>query len=316
MLLGYAAESRAADWPWKKKPDVVTASCSLDRDEVEQGSTAVLRAKVQASDSRGHALSYVWSANGGKVAGVGPEIQVETAGLNPGVYSVLARVQDAYQQSASCTLNYHVVPPPDNVTMTSCTVAPETVEQGKEATLRAQASDALGHPLRYRWHTNGGTLSGDGPQVTLQTTDLRPGVYTVTGRAEDAWGRASDCAAIVKVALPPPPPVPLQPAKFGEIVFLRNKEKFQGNGEALLQKLVARLNSEHAGRISIEAYAGPDEANANQLAAERAETVKRFLVQNGVSESRLQITVGLGGMRGGLRNRTLDIIWLPDGLEY
>ena len=35
-----------------------------------------------------------------------------------------------------------------------------------------------------------------------------------------------------------------------------------------------------------------------------------------VPETRLRVVVGEGGWRGGLRNRTLDIIWLPNGLEF
>src|ERR1019366_1661261 len=51
----------AAGWPkWpKKKPDLVTASCSLDRNELAQGSAAPLTAKIAATESAGHQLSYV-----------------------------------------------------------------------------------------------------------------------------------------------------------------------------------------------------------------------------------------------------------------
>ena len=311
-------ELLAVDWPWSKKPDdVVTAACTLDRNQVEQGATALLRAQVTAADSRGHPLSYVWSGNGGKIAGVGTDVQVDPSGLNPGVYSVKAQAQDAYQHSASCTLSFQVLPPPDTVVMTRCTAEPSVVEQGKDAVLDAQASDALGHPLRYHWYTNGGQLTGEGPRVKLETAGVAPGVYTVTGRVEDGSGLASDCMATVKVELPPPPPpVPPQPTNIAEIVFPRNRVTLEGNDQGLLQKVLARLITEPAGRVSIEAYAGPDETDPGKLAAERAETVKRFFVENGVAESRVQTLVGLGGWRGGLRNRTLDVIWLPKGIEY
>jgi len=201
--------------------------------------------------------------------------------------------------------------------MKACSATPPIVEQGKEAVLDAQASDALGHPLHYHWYTNGGKLEGDGSQVKLETAGLRPGVYTITGRVEDDWGLASDCTATVKVALPPPPPPPPpQPSNVAEIVFLRNREALQGNDETLLRKVLGRLIADPAARVSIEAYAGPDESNPSKLAADRADTVKRYFLENGIAESRVHTLVGLGGGRGGVRNRTLDIIWLPKGLEY
>jgi len=44
--------------------------------------------------------------------------------------------------------------------------------------------------------------------------------------------------------------------------------------------------------------------------------VKHLLMEQGVSESRVHTTVGLGGRLGGVRNRTLDVIWIPEGMEY
>ena len=62
------------------------------------------------------------------------------------------------------------------------------MEQGKEAGVQGLATDSLGHPLRYQWFTNGGTLQGEGPQVRLDTSGLPPGVYTVKGRVDDDRG--------------------------------------------------------------------------------------------------------------------------------
>jgi outer membrane protein OmpA-like peptidoglycan-associated protein len=309
----------AVDWPWKKLPaDDVTARCTLDRDQIEVGSQAPLHAKAEASDSRKHLLAYVWSGNGGKISGVGPEVQVDTAGLNPGVYGVEVLAQDAYQHKATCTVHFTVLFPPDSVGL-SCNAAPSAVEEGTEARLAAQGTDALGHPLRYSWFTNGGKVKGEGPLASLDTSGLSPGLYTVTGRVEDGLGGASDCAATVQVNLrspPPEPPAPPQPSNIAEIVFPRNRDTLLANVQALLQKVLGRLRADASGRVSIESYAGPDESNPQQLAAARAEMVKRYLLENGVSEGRVRTMVGLGGRRGGLRNRTLDIIWLPEGLDY
>jgi outer membrane protein OmpA-like peptidoglycan-associated protein len=83
-----------------------------------------------------------------------------------------------------------------------------------------------------------------------------------------------------------------------------------------LEKVLERLRKDAEGRVSLESYAGPDENGPEALAAARAEAVRQHLVQNGVSESRIETVVGLGGRLGGVRNRTLDVIWIPDGMEY
>ncbi|MBI1956696.1 MAG: OmpA family protein [Acidobacteria bacterium] len=304
----------AIDWPWNKKPDEVAANCTLDQKQVEQGSPVRLRAKVEASDSRRHPLTYAWSANGGHLVGEGTEVAVDASELNPGVYSVLARVQDAHGHAASCVAHFQVVPP-QNVVTVSCTSDPATTEPGTAVLLKAEATEQLGRTLRYRWFPNGGKIQGEGATVRLDTSGLVPGLYAVTGRVEDGWS-AADCVLSVKVEVPSPPPPTPEPVNVAQIVFVKNQPEFESNGQEQLQRVVSRLQAEPGGHISIEAYAGPEEANPETLSAARAERVKRYLIENGAEESRMQVLVGLGGKLGGLRNRTLDIIWLPDGLEY
>ena len=307
----------AAQWPWGK-PDTVTAQCSVDRAEVERGSPTPLRATVEATDSRKHPLAYAWSANGGKVLGKGPEVEIDTSELGLGVYSVAAVAQDSSRNSASCVASFQVVRPKNQIALT-CKAESEVVEAGSEAVLLAEGSEKLGHALHYEWYANGGTLQKEGPRARLQTEGLRPGVYTVTGRAEDGLGAASDCTVLLTVELPtppPPPPVPPEPVGIARIVFSLHRAAMEGSGSEQLREVLARLREDPQGRISVEAYAGPEEKNPQQLAGERAATVRRFLLENGVEESRVDTVIGVGGGRGGLRNRTLDIIWLPDGLEY
>lgn len=315
--LALPSSGLAAQWGWGKA-DEVTARCALEPAQVERGSKTPLRAKVEATDSRGHPLAYGWSTNGGRILGSGAEVQVDASELNPGVYSVAVVAQDAYKHQASCVAHFQVVRPPDLISM-SCSIEPEAVEEGKAAELKAEAADSLGHALRYRWFTNGGNIRGTGPAARLDTTGLFPGVYTVTGRAEDDWGHAADCVSTVRVELaaaPPAPPVPAEPALIAQIVFMPNSPVVQRGDQQLLEKVLNRLRDEPGGRISIESYAGPEENQPERLATERAEAVKRYLVENGAAESRMQTLVGLGGRLGGVRNRTLDIIWLPEGMDY
>ena len=315
-----AGAAGAVDWPWKKKPPhEVTARCSIEPAEIEQGHLARLRATVEAADSHSHRLAYVWSGNGGVLSGNGPTVEVDAGRLPSGVYRVFAAVQDAGGNRAACEAEFQVVAQPqvqpDLLTM-SCSSEPAMVEPGAPVRVRAEAADLLGHPLRYLWFTNGGQIEGDGPAVQLNTTDLPAGSYTITGRVEDGLGRASDCVTLVKVEIPPPPPPPPEPLNIAQIVFPRNRETPGPAELARLEAVLERLHTEPQGRISIESYADPDEREPQRLAAARAGMVLRYFLERGISQSRLATVIGLGGRRGGSRNRALDIIWLPDGVYF
>ncbi len=328
--LAHPAGLFAADWPWNK-PDEVSVKCTLDREQVEQGSGTLLGVKAEAADSREHDLAYAWSVNGGRIAGEesnAPEVKIDLSGVNPGVYSVLAVVQDAYEHSARCVAHFQVVRPADILTM-SCASEPPVVAPGEEVAITAEATDSLGHSLRYYWFSNAGRLQGQedgqgegpaegaaGQAVRLHTDGLSPGVYTVTGRVEDGRGGASDCIVSVKVEIPPPPPPPPTLQSMAQIIFGVNRQTLEPGAKAQLEKVLARLREEPTGIVSIESYAGPEEQNPPALSAARGETVKRYLLEKGAEESRLQLLVGIGGGRGGLSNRTLDVIWLPVGFQY
>lgn len=322
--LGFPASTAAArpiDWPWKKKlPHKLTAECSIAPEEIEQGSAERLHASVKATDTRKHPVAIVWSGNGGVLSGTGEKVEVDASQMNPGVYSVMAVVQDAQRVSARCVANYRVLRPPNALTM-SCRPEQDTVEVGSSVQLHATASDEMDNSLHYFWFTNGGKIEGQGAEVALDTTDLRPGVYTVTGRVEDSLGAATDCSLTVRVDPPPPPPAPPppppEPANIAQIVFARNQDALPASGQALLERVLMRLEDEPTARISVEGYADPNERQPQRLAAARAGAVLRYFLEHGIPQSRVATVVGLGGRRAAeSRNRTLDIIWLPKGVLY
>jgi hypothetical protein len=314
-------DAAAIDWPWKKKPaHELTAQCAIEPEEIEQGSPARLRARVTAIDTHEHPVAIVWSGNGGVLSGTGAEVEIDANQVNPGVYSVMATVQDAMRVSANCVAHYRVVRHQANELTMSCRPEPQLVEPGSPVRLRAEAKDLLGQPLRYFWFSNGGEIKGEGADVVLNTSDLAPGVYTVTGRVEDGLGGASDCSLTVTIEPPPPPPAPPppppEPLNVAQVVFERNRDTLGATALSQLDSVLARLQAEPEGRISVEAYADPDERQPQRLASARAGTVLRYFLERGVPQSRVATVVGLGGRRGGLRNRTLDIIWLPNGVLF
>jgi len=75
--------------------------------------------------------------------------------------------------------------------------------------LMARASSPEGRPLRYKWTTNGGRLSGQGAGAIWDLSGAQPGVYQAVVEVDD--GRYLDCvafssASVVVADCPPPPP--------------------------------------------------------------------------------------------------------------
>jgi hypothetical protein len=57
-------------------------------------------------------------------------------------------------------------------TVTACTEA-----GGPKVQLTAKAVSPGGNPIKYRWTTTGGTITGDGPEVSWDLTGLKPGYH-------------------------------------------------------------------------------------------------------------------------------------------
>jgi outer membrane protein OmpA-like peptidoglycan-associated protein len=242
-------------------------------------------------------------------------VEIDASGLNPGVYAVAAAVQDGSGNRADCTAQFQVVIP-ENPLIANCRMEPEEAASGSAVRVKMEASDRLGQSLRYRWITNWGAALPESAEVQIDTADLIPGEYSVTGRVDDEWGHATDCAATLRIVQRPPPPLPQELTNLAQIVFPFNRAQVGEPERQLLQRVIERMEHDANGWIQLEAYAGPDEMNPERLAAARAGAVKQLLLQEGIGEDRMKTVMGLGGRLGGVRNRMVDVIWIPDGIEY
>src|SRR5687767_15382717 len=61
---------------------------------------------------------------------------------------------------------------PSSTTVSACAEA-----GGPTVQLTANAASPGGNPIKYRWTRSGGTVTGEGPNVTCTLTDLKPGYH-------------------------------------------------------------------------------------------------------------------------------------------
>jgi hypothetical protein len=84
------------------------------------------------------------------------------------------------------------------------------------ALVQLNARATSNYPIRYRWTTNGGRITGDGATVSWDLSGVRPGYYKAyvdidTGSGDEACQAFSSATVLVNRCPPPPPPPPVCP---------------------------------------------------------------------------------------------------------
>ncbi len=313
---GFIIKVGVAHWPAKPlPPDVVTASCAVDKAAVKEGSEDYITANVSATDANGFPLTYQWTATGGSIDGSGPYVRWNSTGVGAGSYTLTSRVDNGAGKSASCSANVTVqpkpAPPPPTMT---CTADRSTVLAGERAEITANVNDASGTAIRFTWQANGGRVIGSGSIVQFDTSGLDPGTYTVTGRAENELHSACDCTAAVTVQAPPPPP---QASKVSACDFAPSSAGADNVCKRNLDDVAVRLQSDPRSKVVLVGYADPHEARAAKLANERAASGQKYLQdEKGVDATRVEIRTAAGQAGAGKENRRVDVIFVPDGASY
>jgi len=310
---GFVVKVAFARWPEKPlPPDNVTASCSAEKSSVMEGSNESVAATATATDANGRPLNYTWTASGGNISGTGPYVRWDLAGLGAGNYNLTARVDNGAGNNASCSTSIAVRPKPAPAAPTmSCTANPSTVNAGERPTITAVVNDVSGTAITYTWQANAGQIVGMGASVQLDTSGLAPGTYTVTGRAENSVHSACDCSTTVTVQ--PPPPAP-EASKISECSFALNSARADNVCKRTLDDVAVRLQSDPKAKIVVVGYADAKEPGAQKLAAQRADSAKKYLIdKNTVDGSRVDVRTDTSG---GKEGRSVEIILVPEGATF
>jgi len=310
---GFVVKVAFARWPEKPlPPDNVTASCSAEKSSVMEGSNESVAATATATDANGRPLNYTWTASGGNISGTGPYVRWDSTGLGAGNYNLTARVDNGAGNTASCSTSISVRPKPAPAAPTmSCTANPSTVNAGERPTITAVVNDVSGTPITYSWQANAGQIIGTGASVQLDTSGLAPGTYTVTGRAENGVHSACDCSTTVTVQAPPPAP---EASKISECSFVLNSARADNVCKRTLDDVAVRLQSDPKAKIVVVGYAEPKEHGPQKLAAQRADSAKKYLTdKKTVDGSRVDVRTDASADKEG---RRVEIILVPEGATF
>ncbi len=97
-----------------------------------------------------------------------PPLAIAICGILLGTIAASAQKPTAAVASAPLQLNLT----PNTAVVSACANAGDQLVR-----LDAKAVSPNGNPIKYKWTTNGGTIAGEGPVVTWNLGNLKPGYY-------------------------------------------------------------------------------------------------------------------------------------------
>jgi len=280
----------------------VSAGCSVDKSEVWAGEP--VRPSVAPHNfNPKHTLKYDWATNGGKVEGSGDSVTVNTAGAAEGQsYNVSVHVTDPKDKKAvaSCQSSFATkkrLPP-----TISCSANPGSVVQGGPIAIHSDAGSPQGGPLTVAVTSSCGA-SGQGPDVTADTSSIEPGKCNVTCTVTDDHQLTASNSTSFTVLPQPVKEVPKPPPSLTlRSVYFATAEPTEKNLNAGLvksqQEILQGIASEFKNYLAVksdatlilEAHADPrgSEAYNEKLTERRAERVKSFLAEQGIPAASLE----------------------------
>jgi outer membrane protein OmpA-like peptidoglycan-associated protein len=187
-----------------RRNDAPKVSCAVAKNTILQGDTTTVRANAVDPDQ--DALTYTWTATGGKISGTGETATFDAANLAPGKYTVSVAVSDG-KHTVDCSTEITVLK--RNLPPTATVEPPSaTITQGESVNLRCAASDPNNDSLTYSWTVNGQPLAAAGPQVTFGSEGRSPGDYTIACTVSDgeATANASSRVTVKERIIPNQPP--------------------------------------------------------------------------------------------------------------
>src|SRR5438270_5169506 len=287
-----------------------SAACSAQPTDVMAGEPVQITVQPSNFNPK-RTLTYSYTATSGKVNGTGQTVNVDTAGLAPGSYTVNANVTDGKKGSATCSASFNIRQnQPPTIT---CSANPTTVKPGDTAQITCQGQSPDNRQLTYKHEASAGTITPNGPNASLTTQGAQPGPITVTSTVTDDRNLSANAQTTVTVeAPPPPPPPPPQASKINQIEFPNTAKPWRvdNTAKAVLDDVALRLQREPDARLVIVGSTDPSEKRPN-LSAERAVDAKFYLTNDkGIDPSRIETR------SGGTGGKIAEFWIVPAGATY
>lgn len=246
LLLGVAAALALVLRKSSNDPPIVQA-IDVDKTTILPGEEVNIAA--QASDPNSDQLNYEWTTTAGSIVGSGPDVVLNTWGIEPDAEAInviiTLTVKDPAGELASGKRAITIMPEPLAMTgdqnPADASTAPmllkiiadkRAVQRGETVTFKAEVENREAAELSFEWKTSAGLIQSNGNAATLQTSAIQLGGTSqqvfVTVIARDASGAVKSLNQSINVLENAPrnwPP---------SIVLRPNRSRVQQGEEVLI----------------------------------------------------------------------------------
>lgn len=185
----------------------------------------------------------------------------------------------------------------------TCTATPSTVRVGESSTINCNAASPDNRPLSITFVANGGRLSSNRNQATLDTSETGAGPIQVRATAFDDRQLSSSAVTTVNVEAGTPPVPTAQ--KLSELEFKPNSAYVDNRSKAILDDVALKMEQDPGSNVMLTGSS--EELEPPRLAAQRADNSKTYLTKSkGIDGQRIQTKAGGSG-------RKVEVWTLPPG---
>ena len=199
---------------------------------------------------------------------------------------VLPPIQPSFSNAPAPGPNNAANAAPPHIT---CTAAPTSVRTGESATISCEAASPDNRPLNITFVANGGKLSSNRNQATLDTTDTGAGPIAVRATAFD--DRQMSASTVVSVNVEAPAPALPTAQKLMELNFKPTSAYVDNRSKAILDDVALKMQQDPNLNAVLSGQAQPGEGAG--MALKRAQNAMTYLTKSkGIDPQRIQAKAG------------------------
>ena len=186
----------------------------------------------------------------------------------------------------------------------NCTATPTSLRAGESANITCEAVSSDNRPVNITYVANGGKLSSNRNQATLDTTDTGPGPISVRATAFDDRQLSASTSLTVNVEAPAAAIPTAQ--KLMELEFKTNSVYVDNRSKAVLDDVALKMQQDP--NLNAVLSGSADAGEPHTMALQRAQNSMAYLTKaKGIDASRIQVKAGTEP------GRSVEVWTLPAG---
>jgi outer membrane protein OmpA-like peptidoglycan-associated protein len=217
---------------------------------------------------------------------------------------VLPPIRPSYSNAPLPDANNPAATMPPKIT---CSASPTSLRAGESSSISCNAVSPDNRPVNITYVANGGKLSSNRNQATLDTADTGPGPISVRATAFDDRQLSASTVVTVNVEAPAPTAPTISTAqKLMELEFKPNGTYVDNRSKAVLDDVALKMQQDP--NLTAVLSGSADAGESPHMALQRAQNAMAYLTKSkGIDPQRIQVKAGSEP------GRKVDIWTMPAG---